>query len=320
MLSTTACSTRSSTVVCSRSSKPATSQCCWDGRRCWCAQTCCGRALNDMNPNRIVPCVAMLLCVVLTSVVSAAVMQLSALRKLGVALRFHPDHPWMLLLQSNGRKPPGSQDNRSQSDGGELGSDLLRYFNRGAAIECRNPSFTDEPIFFCGDSQLQHFCQCEGVTRNPTSFFWPIFPTELALRSLGGAEEVNVVILHCGYADMMSDPSGDKLIDGYREILERLKEKLTLVLLPEAINEHAIPSYLRKGVDNGRLQSVRKRLSELCAIRANVRTVDISPYVVDSTGNVDPCFLDDYIHFNGRAYDLWWEMIRKALHGWVRER
>ncbi len=273
-----------------------------------------------MKQKRTLPSIATLSCVVLTAIGLAGAMQFRASRRLGIPWKFHWDHLRMLMLDQHGADQPG--DRAAPNTPGDYESGVARLpFGRQTFVEYRNLSFTDQPILFFGDSQLQQFCDCELVTQNPKHYFRLALSAKIAMRYLERLRrDADIVILHIGFVDMISDPSGDRLVKGYREILEMLKEKKILVLLPEALNEHAFPAEFRQGLDNRRLQSVRKRLAALCATWANVRTVDISPYVVDSAGNVDARFCADYMHFNGEGFDILWKLIRTALHGWVQER
>ncbi len=183
----------------------------------------------------------------------------------------------------------------------------------------RNQPFTDEPIFFCGDSQILEFCECEAVTENPVYFFRRACVTRIALDHLAEGGAANVVVVHLGTMDVLSGPC-DTLIRDYRKLLERLKNKEVLVLLPEPVNEEKLQGDFFKGLNNSSLQWARCQIRALCADFPNVRMVDITPRVADPTGNGRPEFFTDGLHFNGLADDIWWKMIRHGLRGWVKER
>jgi lysophospholipase L1-like esterase len=262
---------------------------------------------------RMLPHLGVLTCALITVVVSALGMQMRASWRLGVPLKFRADHVWMLLRSGNPIEPARPLE----PDGSSLASRIPEF------IEYRNHSFTDDPIWFCGDSQLEYFCAYEAVTDSQTTFFQPVCTAQLVLRRLarGDAATAKVAIIHIGIGDLTIDLSGEGLLKGYREILEKLANKKVLLILPEALSENRQSLRAERKAFNARLRDVRPRIAALCSAYPNVRVVDITPRIVDSTGSVCPHLLrEDDAHLNGKGHDILWAAIKEKLGGWVQER
>jgi hypothetical protein len=266
------------------------------------------------SSRKTLPLLAVLTCVLITTVGAALGMQIRASWRLGVPLKFRADHVWMLLRSDNHIElaRPFELDKFEVPYHGEL------------HVECRNRAFTDDPIWFCGDSQLQYFYEHEAVSSNSTIFFRPCCTAQTVLRrsASSDATKAKVVIIHIGFGDLAIDSSGAGLLKGYKEILDKLNDKKILVLLPEAVNEHkeAFLSANRIQAVNECLRGIRARIAALCSAYPNVRVLDITPRIVDSTGNVYPHLLQDSVHLNGEGHDIIWAAIKEKLHGWVNER
>ena len=242
---------------------------------------------------RVLPHMMVLSCLVLTTVLSALGMQSRASRRLGVPIRFGAKQVWSLL---SGQTEPQTK----------------------AAF--RNGPITDEPTWFCGDSKLHEFFDCEGISSNAWIYWIGACHTADAMDHLRDASAARLVIFHLGAGDSLLDPSGEMTRRNYRAILDRLADKKVLVLLPEPINNAKAADTILGGLDNRRLADMRRTITSVCAEYSNVRTLDFTPRMIDASGETRSELVADDIHLTGPAYDIWWEMMRDKLRGWVEER
>ncbi len=251
---------------------------------------------------RAAPSILVLASVLATTLVFVAELEVHAYLKLGLPIRFGARQVRELLMPS-----PTEELNRTPQRN--------NYHKK---------PFTSEPILFVGDSQLERFCETEGVTTNPTCFFMPACTTAWALQVLSNLTPLATpptVILNVGTGDVIWEADfGPTLIDNYRRILERLKRHRVIVLLPAPVNLPLLDSRFRglfgsrnHGQENARLERARKLIREVCARYPNVRTIDITPWIVGADGQARPDFVFDGLHFKWTACDIWWAMIRRQL-------
>jgi hypothetical protein len=243
------------------------------------------------SDRRALPCLSVLFTVLLTFVLSTVGFQMYASWKLGMRVRFNIRLIASVFLPAAAVPQPES------------------------APVVQHAPFTDRPILLYGDSHLQFFSAWQPITTHPVLVWKPACQVPAPAEIVDKARGTDVVILHLGHGDIMRDKSDKQILDAYKAILNCLRDKLVVVLLPVPVNEQIfMQSFLSHEAHmTRRLNGLRSTIEQLCTAYPNVSTIDITARVVDSTGEVRPNLLVDYYHFTADVYGMWWEEIREKL-------
>ncbi len=246
---------------------------------------------TSVMPARILPNIAVVSSALLTIVVCIVAGQIYASRKLGVTVRFSPRLIASIFVQDQQAKP--------------------------VAATIRHDPFTSATVLFFGDSHLAFFCNSQPITTHPILLWKPICAMPTPAEVADKARDASIVVLHLGTGDLVHGKSDAVIIEGYKAVLDGLRRKRVIVLLPVPINEARFPQagIVANLLTNRRLSQLRKEIDRLCAGYPNVSTVNLAPRIVDAEGEVPPYWLVDGMHFAPEIYAIWWQMIREKLAG-----
>ncbi len=184
---------------------------------------------------------------------------------------------------------------------------------RMVALPKRRPSIT-RSLFVIGDSQARRLHKFAPMSIIESGFFRDGCRVGVALQHVSEASTADVVVIHLGTTDLAAGTPPDQLLKQFGRLLDCLQDKLVIVLLPQPVNDDQIACGLLPGpITNVDLRRLCKQMCVLCSSRRNVLVVDITPRIVDSSGNVPPELLIDAIHFRHPVYGVWRDMVLRAI-------
>jgi lysophospholipase L1-like esterase len=119
------------------------------------------------------------------------------------------------------------------------------------------------------------------------------------------------VFLMIGVNDLGSGRTPDKMEDGYREILKRIKEKAPLVHVHV---ESVLPTRGNYAKHNANVLDFNERLQKL-AKEFGYDYVDLHKLMVDGKGELKAEFTPEGLHLKPEAYKVWKKEVERVM-GW----
>lgn len=118
------------------------------------------------------------------------------------------------------------------------------------------------------------------------------------------------IVLYAGDNDIAKGRSPEQVFADFREFAAKLRSALPgtklyfLAIKPSPSRWHLSPQ----------AREANRLVRRYCAVRSRLEFIDVWTPLIGSDGRPDPAlFLKDNLHINGKGYERWAKVVRKAL-------